>query len=72
MQAGVPIVPIVIHNSLDVQPKGDFLYHPGTVQVEVLPPIDTSKWSVETIDEHVADVRQIYLEALGQDSREEQ
>jgi putative phosphoserine phosphatase/1-acylglycerol-3-phosphate O-acyltransferase len=66
MQAGVPIVPVVIHNSGDVQPKGDFLYHPGTVQVDVLAPIDTSGWSVETIDDHVAEVRQLYLDALGQ------
>ena len=68
MQAGVPIVPIVIHNSGDVQPKGDFLYHPGTVHVDVLPPVDTSAWSVETLEEHVAEMRQKYLEALGQDS----
>jgi len=67
MQAGVPIVPIVIQNSGDVQPKGDMLYHPGTVEVEVLPPIDTSKWSADTIDKHVADVRAMYLRALEQD-----
>ena len=67
MQAGVPIVPIVIHNSGDVQPKGDMLYHAGTVTVEVLPPIDTNSWSVETINDHVADVRGLYLRALGQD-----
>jgi putative phosphoserine phosphatase/1-acylglycerol-3-phosphate O-acyltransferase len=42
IQAGAPIVPIVIHNSSDVQPKGDMIVHPGTVDVEVLPPIDTS------------------------------
>ena len=67
MQAGVPIVPVVIHNSGDVQPKGDMLYHPGTVNVDVLPPIDTSSWSVETLDEHVAEVRDMYLRTLGQD-----
>jgi putative phosphoserine phosphatase/1-acylglycerol-3-phosphate O-acyltransferase len=66
MQAGVPIVPIVIHNSNDVQPKGDMLFHPGTVNVEVLPPIDTSSWSAESIDRHVADVRAIYLQAMEQ------
>ena len=66
MQAGVPIVPIVIHNSVDVQPKGDMLYHPGTVEVEVLPPVETNTWTVDTINEHVADVRLLYLEALGQ------
>ncbi len=66
MQAGVPMVPIVIHNSVDVQPKGDILYHPGTVEVEVLPPVDTSKWTAETVDKHVAEVRNLYLEALDQ------
>jgi putative phosphoserine phosphatase/1-acylglycerol-3-phosphate O-acyltransferase len=66
IQAGVPMVPIVIHNSGDVQPKGDFLYHPGTVEVEVLPPVDTSAWSATTIDDHVAEVRDMYLTALGQ------
>jgi putative phosphoserine phosphatase/1-acylglycerol-3-phosphate O-acyltransferase len=67
MQAGVPIVPIVIQNSGDVQPKGDILFHPGTVEVEVLPPIDTSSWSADAIDDHVADVRAMYLRALEQD-----
>ena len=67
MEAGVPMVPIVIHNSGDVQPKGDMLYHPGTVKVDVLPPVDTSEWTVETIDAHVAEVRGMYLRALGQD-----
>ncbi|MDH3553820.1 MAG: 1-acyl-sn-glycerol-3-phosphate acyltransferase, partial [Gammaproteobacteria bacterium] len=68
MQAGVPIVPIIIHNSGDVQPKGDLLYHPGTVEVEVLAPIDTDKWSQSTIDEHIADVRNKYLHVLDQDN----
>ncbi len=67
MQAGVPMVPIVIYNSSDVQPKGDMMYHPGTVQVQVLPPIDTSKWTAETVDEHVAEVRGMYLKALDQE-----
>ena len=67
IQAGVPIVPIVIQNSSDIMPKGEMIYRPATVEVEVLPPVDTSGWSVETIDEHVASVRNMYLEALDQD-----
>lgn len=66
IQAGVPVVPIVIHNSTDVQPKGDYIFHPGTVKVEVLPPVDTSKWSADTIDLHVDEVRNMYLKALDQ------
>jgi len=66
MQAGVPMVPIVIRNAGDVAPKGDFVFRPGVVDVEVLEPIDTSGWTVETIDQHVRDVRNQFLKALGQ------
>lgn len=71
IQAGVPIVPIVIQNSSDIMPKGDMIYRPATVEVEVLPPVDTSGWSADTIEEHVASVRTMYLEALGQEQSED-
>ncbi|MBR9909296.1 MAG: HAD-IB family hydrolase [Gammaproteobacteria bacterium] len=67
MQAGVPIIPVVIHNTIDVCPKHDSVYRPATVDVDVLPPIDTSSWSVETLNEHIAEVRNMYLETLGQE-----
>jgi putative phosphoserine phosphatase/1-acylglycerol-3-phosphate O-acyltransferase len=67
MQAGVPIVPIVIQNSSDIMPKGDMIYRPATIKVEVLPPVSTDNWSVETIEEHVDSVRDMYLRTLGQD-----
>ena len=66
MQAGVPVVPIVIRNAGDVAPKGDFVFRPATVDVEILPPVDTSDWSKATIDDHVRDVRNMFLKALGQ------
>ncbi len=66
MQAGVPIVPIVIHNALDVAPKGEFVYRKATVEVDVLPPIDTRDWKKEDIGRHVAEVRNLFLEVLGQ------
>ncbi|MFK8049975.1 MAG: HAD-IB family hydrolase [Halioglobus sp.] len=66
IQAGVPMVPIVIRNAGDVAPKGDFVYRAATVDVEVLPPIDTSNWSADTINEHVQDVRNMFLRTLGQ------
>ncbi len=66
MQAGVPVVPVVIHNSGDVAPKGDFVFRPATVEVDVLPPVDTSEWRRETIEEHVAEIREMFLETLGQ------
>ncbi|MEJ6593994.1 HAD-IB family hydrolase [Parasphingorhabdus sp.] len=66
IQAGVPMVPIVIHNAGDVAPKNEFLMRPAKVRVDVLPAVDTSKWSVRTMNEHVAEVRGMFLEALGQ------
>jgi len=67
MQAGVPMVPVVIHNAGDVAPKGEFVLRPATVEVDVLPPVDTSNWRTETIEEHVAEVRRMFQETLGQD-----
>ncbi|NNE61946.1 MAG: 1-acyl-sn-glycerol-3-phosphate acyltransferase, partial [Woeseia sp.] len=66
MQAGVPIVPIVIHNASDVLPKGGFFVRPTAVHVDVLPPVMTDDWRPETVDQHVAEVRDLYLETLGQ------
>lgn len=67
MQAGVPIIAVVIHNSIDVCPKHDSMYRPAVVDVDVLPPIDTSDWTAENLDQHVAEVRNMFLRVLGQD-----
>lgn len=66
MQAGVPVIPIVIHNATDVLPKGGFFIRPSTVYVDVLEPVLTDRWTAETVDQHVADVRALFLEQLGQ------
>jgi putative phosphoserine phosphatase / 1-acylglycerol-3-phosphate O-acyltransferase len=65
MQAGVPMVPIVLENAGELQWRHDQSVRPGTVHAVVHPPIDTSTWSVATLDEHVAHVRGLFLETLG-------
>lgn len=70
MQAGVPMVPIVIHNAGDVAPKNEFVMRPATVKVDILPPVDTSAWKKSTLDSHVAEVRGMFLDALGQEDEE--
>ena len=50
-----------------MNPKGSSIYHPATVEVEILPPVDTSQWSAETIDDHVESVHRMFLKALEQD-----
>lgn len=38
-KAGVPVVPIVLHNVKDALPNGGLLIRPATIRVTVLPPI---------------------------------
>ena len=71
MQAGVPMVPIVIHNAGDVAPKGDFVFRSATVEVEVLPAVDTSDWAVGTMADHVRQVRNMFARTLGQPEEKE-
>ncbi|MDN5858819.1 MAG: HAD-IB family hydrolase [Pseudonocardia sp.] len=65
MQAGVPIVPVVIRNAGELMWRGASTVREGTVQVTVLPPVPTRDWVVDSIDEHVADVREMFLETLA-------
>ncbi len=65
MQAQVPVVPIVLRNSGELMWRGDQLIKPGTVEVRVLPPVDTSSWTAETMGEHADEVRQMFVKALA-------
>ncbi|GAA4940736.1 putative phosphoserine phosphatase/1-acylglycerol-3-phosphate O-acyltransferase [Actinomycetospora succinea] len=64
MQAGVPMVPIVIHDAGEVMWRGHQTLRGGTVHVDVLPPIDTADWTVGTLTEHVEDVRSRFVAVL--------
>jgi putative phosphoserine phosphatase/1-acylglycerol-3-phosphate O-acyltransferase len=64
MQAGVPIVPVVIRNAGAVMWKGSPFIRKGTVDVAVLEPIPTSSWTVDELDARIEEVRGLYLETL--------
>ncbi len=61
----LPIVPIVVWNAAKILPIGEFRFHPGKLLVDVLPPIDTSHWSIETLDQHVQAVRDVFVQRLA-------
>ena len=65
MQAGVPIVPIVIRNAGELMWRGATTIHAGTVQIVVLPPVATTGWVAGELDNHVHRVRGQYLAALA-------
>lgn len=67
MEAGVPVVPIVIKNAHDVMAKGAAIIQPGQVEVEILPPVSTEKWTKANLNRKIKEIRTDYLRALGQD-----
>lgn len=64
MQAGVPVVPVVFRNVLDALPKDALVVRPATIEAVVLPPIDTSEWTRESLDDEIQAIRARYLEIL--------
>ena len=65
IDAGVPVVPIVLRNAYDLMPGAAKTIRPGTVDVAVLDPISTTGWAKKTVRAHAADVRQRFLDSLG-------
>ena len=68
MDAAVPIVPVVFRNVLDALPKGAIVVRPAVVEAVVLPPIDTSSWTLDTLDDRIREVRDLYVEILDESS----
>jgi putative phosphoserine phosphatase/1-acylglycerol-3-phosphate O-acyltransferase len=66
MQAGVPIVPIVIHNAIDALPNKSMVVRPAEVKVTVLEPIDTSEWKLRNVAPAARETRDAYLQILGE------
>ncbi len=65
MTVGIPIVPIVIRNAEIVAARNSTTINPGKVDVAVFPPISVQDWTLESLPEHVAEVRQLYLDTLA-------
>ena len=60
----LPIVPVVVRNAQYRWPSKTILLYPGRYEIEVLPRVETDDWSVETLDQHIARIEQIYNENL--------
>jgi len=66
MAARVPIVPVVLKNALDALPRHGVVIRPTTVDVVVHPPIPTTDWRREDLDEHIAAIENLYEETLSE------
>ncbi len=71
MQAGVPLIPIVLENAYEAMPKGGFLFSPTVVRINVLPPIHTDGWNKANLSDKIEGVRNQFLDVLDQIDYEE-
>ncbi len=65
----LPIVPVVVENAHHRWPKTRLEITPGPLTVRVLPSIDTTGWTLDGLDAHIAEVRQVFLDALPPEQR---
>ncbi|MFZ1669397.1 MAG: 1-acyl-sn-glycerol-3-phosphate acyltransferase, partial [Candidatus Nanopelagicales bacterium] len=65
MQAGVPVVPIVMRNAGDIMRPHSFVISNGTVDIAVLKPISTKSWTTKNIAKKVDGVRDLYLKTFA-------
>lgn len=66
LETGLPVVPVMLHGAHEVWPAKTMQFYPGNVEVEVLDPIETDKWSKDTVDDHVEHVKAIMTKSLAQ------
>ncbi|MGQ0466982.1 MAG: HAD-IB family hydrolase [Sporichthyaceae bacterium] len=63
-QAEVPIVPIVVRNAGEIMWRNARTARAGTIQVVVLPPIQTTGWTKDDIDANALGLQRTYEEML--------
>lgn len=66
---GLPIVPILVHDAHKNWPKRSFQFVQTDVHVHVHEAIDTTGWSLETLDDHVAQIHQVMYDKLPERHR---
>jgi 1-acyl-sn-glycerol-3-phosphate acyltransferase len=64
LNSGFPIVPIAIRGSMDIMKKGKFRIYPGTIEVEIFPPIETDIYSSNNVNELIEKIRKIIEEGV--------
>lgn len=66
---GYPLVPVVIHGAHRNWEKGSFRLKSMTLDIEVLPAVDTSSWKEETASEHALAMHALFSRTLREDQQ---
>jgi 1-acyl-sn-glycerol-3-phosphate acyltransferase len=57
-----PIIPIFVNIPKSIDPGIGYNALPGHVDVYILPKIETKDWSLDDLEKHVEEIRNIYVE----------
>jgi putative phosphoserine phosphatase/1-acylglycerol-3-phosphate O-acyltransferase len=66
VQAGVPVVPVVIRNAGEIMWRASLVARPGTVDVTVLPPVPTDGLGPDDVDDLMESVRDRFVATLDE------
>ncbi len=64
VEAGVPVVPVIIHGTRSIMSKNRLRIKPGQVVLEIGIPIETSQYNRKNKDELMERVRQVIIESF--------
>ncbi|MDZ7717386.1 MAG: lysophospholipid acyltransferase family protein [Balneolaceae bacterium] len=65
MDLQYPIVPIYFEGNRELSKEDFLITKSGSCTAHIHPPIDTSDWKLENINDHINDVRNLYLQWGG-------
>ena len=69
VDSGVPIVPIIIHGTRDIIPKGHLMIRSAPVSMEILDPVETAGYTRKTKDQLLEKIHSILVENYEKEKR---
>lgn len=64
VDAGVPVVPVIIHGTWPIMPKNQLLIKPGEVLLEIQKPVETKAYTRKSKDDLLEKIRTIICESF--------
>ena len=64
VDAGVPIVPVIVRGTRSIMVKGRWRIKPGNVTLSIQKPIDTTSYTRDNKDDLIKTVRSVICEAF--------